>query len=167
MKKPRKGNKQCKDGRAWGRNNSYQDPEYQIRMRITKFKGSSYVTSEGYISTVEEPIDFTKPIKRIHLHRLVMQQHLGRKLTPQETVHHINGDRLDNRIKNLALFATKNQHNLWHACITRLKKLIGASVTREPSNYKPLLEELKYKAANKTAGMIELERIMLQGNTNG
>lgn len=37
-------------------------------------------------------------------HRTVMEESLGRVLTPRENVHHINGRRADNRLENLELW---------------------------------------------------------------
>ena len=39
-------------------------------------------------------------------HRWVMEQHIGRQLFKNETVHHMNGDRKDNRIENLELWSS-------------------------------------------------------------
>lgn len=46
-------------------------------------------------------------------HRLIMSKSVGRPLKKSEIVHHINGDKEDNRIENL-IIVTINTHNLIH-----------------------------------------------------
>lgn len=43
-------------------------------------------------------------------HRLVMEAHIGRYLTKDEDIHHINGNKKDNRIENLELFESHSDH---------------------------------------------------------
>lgn len=47
--------------------------------------------------------------RRILEHRWVMEQHIGRRLTSKEHIHHIDGDRSNNNIGNLEIL-TRSQH---------------------------------------------------------
>lgn len=46
--------------------------------------------------------------------RLVMENHIGRKIAEGEVVHHINGKKADDRIENLYLCDDRAEHSLVH-----------------------------------------------------
>lgn len=52
--------------------------------------------------------------EKIHVHRLILSWHLGRRLTRTEYVHHRNENKLDARVENLQLMAEadhQSHHN--------------------------------------------------------
>lgn len=65
----------------------------------SNWRGGRTINSQGYVDILQPDGRYRKE------HRLVMESHLGRKLQSHESVHHINGDRTDNRIENLELWS--------------------------------------------------------------
>jgi hypothetical protein len=61
--------------------------------------GTTWIDKYGYVNRTVHGVTMFE-------HRHVMEQHLGRLLWPDENVHHINGDRTDNRLANLELWST-------------------------------------------------------------
>lgn len=72
-------------------------------------------TLQGYILMYDNEYS-DRESGQVFEHRLVMGKSLGRKLEPWETVHHINGDRSDNRIENLQLRSGKHGKGVVHCC---------------------------------------------------
>ena len=92
------------------------------------WKGGRRTHSLGYIYIHKPEHPYCDHQGYVLEHRLIMEQHLGRYLTKDEIVHHINENVKDNRIENLQLVTRKehtnlhiekngyviNQHGIWY-----------------------------------------------------
>lgn len=87
-----------------------------------KIKNNGYL----YVSIPEHP-NATGDGHYVYEHRVVMENHLGRVLDKDESVHHINGIKTDNRIENLELLSN-SEHARKHA----KKKVARISTFRCP-----------------------------------
>jgi len=78
-----------------------------LKEKSNNWKGGIHISPDGYKYIYD--IKYTYKAE----HRLVMEKHLGRKLNSNEIIHHINGDKLDNRIDNL-LLENRSSHMITH-----------------------------------------------------
>lgn len=112
-----------KSMKKWHKNN----PGFfkgQIRLAIAgknhpRWKGGRNINDKGYVLKFFPNHPFATKAGYIREHRLIMEKCIGCYLKKQEIVHHINGIKTDNRIKNLMLLQTNTQHKKLHYMYTK------------------------------------------------
>jgi len=96
-----------------GSKNVTEPMKNRIHPRNTKGSG---LTTDGYVWIYVKEDGLRNQIK---LHRYLMEVKLGRRLREDEIVHHIDGNKLNNSIKNLEIH-TRVSHNKEHDTLRRI-----------------------------------------------
>lgn len=120
--------------------------KFEVKKNNPNWKGGKYI-HKGYVWTL------TSTGKYIPEQRYIMESILGRNLEKNEVVHHINGDKLDNRLKNLQVMSKESHISLHHKGKTipneiklRISKKLTGNKLSESSKLKKSVSMKEYWA---------------------
>lgn len=88
--------------------NKLNRSENAINKKIKKL-GLTINWKHTYLNECGYVINCENRNKKYLVHRRLMEEHIGRKLKPNEVVHHIDGNKLNNDLSNLKLM-TRREH---------------------------------------------------------
>lgn len=88
----------------------------------TEFKKRSgkWISPKGYVIIYMPTHPYANSSGGVAEHRLVIEKSIGRYLKSNEFVHHLNGDKKDNEIKNLIIM-NSSEHQRLHQKLRKEK----------------------------------------------
>lgn len=100
--------------------------EYKKELRLREEK------PHGYICFIDKSHPLANAVGRVYMHRHVASLKAGRWLRSDEHVHHIDGDRKNNKPNNLAILSV-SEHARIHKGTTESKKCPRCKETFRPA----------------------------------
>jgi hypothetical protein len=102
------------------------------------WKGGVTTDRDGYIKTLAHDHPFhPRNGGYVREHVRVMELAIGRRLAPQEVVHHKNHDKHDNRLENLQLMTNREHARLHRALDMHTRLRVDGRLARKDGTLKP------------------------------
>lgn len=117
--------KECLNcGKTFGRDSCKQVSDYREKKFCNRKCYFEYNTGENHWYwkggiRLGNADGYIRDTQGTFIHRLVMEEHLGRPLAKEEQVHHIDDDPSNNSIENLKLYASNSEHRKYEASIAK------------------------------------------------
>ena len=118
LRKARKGKKPAL-GKQWSVSEEVKEKHRKISTGSGNgmWKGGKIKTSQGYVRVIKKDHPFSDKSGYVREHRLVMEGKIDRYLKPNEVIHHIDGNKSNNKINNLMLFPNHSEHRRFEGAI--------------------------------------------------
>lgn len=98
-------------------------PPEQLGANHKSWRGGRYIDANNYVMVHQPDRSKARTTGWAHYrkeHIVVMEQHIGRRLLPNETVHHIDGNKQNNVLSNLYLVHSHAEHRNAHTSLQQI-----------------------------------------------
>lgn len=95
------------------------------------------IVKNGYVLIRKPNHPFATATGYVREHRLAMEGSLGRYLEPSEVIHHLDGNKQNNKLDNLRLYASNKEHeNTEHIKRTNFRQVLVQCLSCNKEFYK-------------------------------